>query len=60
MLKLGNLSTKISKTNVIFEVNIFEIGDRQNFVKIKQLIPLAKIAHIWIFEIKILENECPI
>ena len=60
MLKLGDLSTKISKTNAIFEVNIFKIGGRQIFVKIKQLLPLAQSAQIWIIEIKISEKKCPI
>ena len=34
----GNLGSKISKTNVRFEISIFEIGYLQNFVKIRKLI----------------------
>ena len=34
----GDLASKLSKTNVRFEISIFEIGYMQNFVKIRKLI----------------------
>ena len=38
MLKFGDLGSIFSKTIVRFEISIFEIGYRQNFVKIRKLI----------------------
>ena len=34
----GDLASKLSKTNVRFEISIFEIGYMQNFAKIRKLI----------------------
>ena len=38
MSKFGDLGSQFSKTNIRFEICIFEIGFRQNFVKIRKLI----------------------
>ena len=38
MLKVRDLSSKFSKTNVRFEISTFEIECEQNFVKIRKLI----------------------
>ena len=41
MLKFGDLGSKCSKTSVRFEISTFEIGHRENFVKIKKLVPFG-------------------
>ena len=40
MPTFGDLGSKFSK-NVRFEISTFEIGYRQNFVKIKKVIPFG-------------------
>ena len=38
MPNFGDLGLKFLKINIRFEINTFEIGYRQNFVKIRKLI----------------------
>ena len=40
MLKFWDFSSKFWKTNVRFEISTFEIGCKQNFVKIRKLLRL--------------------
>ena len=41
MPKFGDLGSTFSKTNVRFEISILETGYKQNFVKIRKLIPFG-------------------
>ena len=50
MLKFGNLSSKLTITNVRFEISTFEIEYRQNFIKVRKLIlldPKCPYLGIW-------------
>ena len=48
---------KFSKTKIRFEISTFEIGYRQNFVKIRKLIIFGLNAQIWAFGLKIFKNK---
>ena len=60
MSKFEDLGSKFWKTNVRSEISIFEIGYRQNFVKIKNLILLDQSAQIWGFWLEIFKSKCQI
>ena len=39
---MGDLDSKFSKTNIRFEISTFQIGNKQNFIKIRKLIQANK------------------